>query len=499
VAGSHPQTANSQLKLNLDEYRVFDTRYSIGTRYLRNQRVEPIKERTMNQQKLSRRGFLRISGVGAASALLAACVAPGSPQGAADAPSAGDDAAAPAAAGKEVRFATDWVEGARGATIETAMPIWSERYPDTTITLEPIGGDYFDRLQIQFSGGTVADVILFEGVLGAEYIAEGLIADLAPTLQAEDIDQSKWRPGVPDIFKQGDKVYAMPFQLTPVIWFYNRTLFQEKGVAEPDGTWDWARTLEAAQQLTEPPNTYGYWTRVDMFHQYGAMGLSNSDHHWVNDEFTETLVGEPGFADAIRWTIETVQTHQVSPLPSEVEGLLTAGVTNLFASGKIGMHSANAGGIGSFYDSIGDRFEWDIMPTPKAPLTGRGGGLWNDQPHVVTSNAIQREVLTEATQLVVFLASDEVQTIIATDRGSTPTVQAIQESETYLSAPPNNMQVVIDELEEMVGPRFFPSFLEWFNTLNKEYELGLIGERGVDETIEAMVIEGDKVLANIPR
>jgi multiple sugar transport system substrate-binding protein len=450
----------------------------------------------MNQQRMSRRGFLRIAGVGAASALMVACVAPQSTT----APAAGDNAAAaPAAASTEVRFATDWVEGARGATIETAMQMWAERYPETKLTLEPIGGDYFDRLQIQFSGGTVADVILFEGVLGAEYIAEGLIADLAPTLQSQNIDQSKWRPGAPDIFKQGDKVYAIPFQLTPVIWFYNRTLFQEKGVAEPDGTWDWAKVLEVAQQLTDPPNTYGYWTRVDMFHQYGALGLSNSDHHWVNDELTETLVGEPGFAEAIRWTIETVQVHGVSPQPSEVEGLLTAGVTNLFASGKIGMHSANAGGIGSFYSSIGDRFEWDIMPTPKAPLTGRGGGLWNDQPHVVTSNAIQRNVLNEATQLVVFLASDEVQSIIAKDRGSTPTVQAIQESEAYLSAPPNNMQVVIDELGQMVGPRFFPSFLEWFNTLNKEYELGLIGERGVDETIEAMVTEGNKVLANIPR
>ena len=38
---------------------------------------------------------------------------------------------------------------------------------------------------------------------------------------------------------------------------------------------------------------------------------------------------------------------------------------------------------------------------------------------------------------------------------------------------------------------------DMFNAVNKELELGLIGERDADATIEAMVVEGDKVLASI--
>lgn len=446
----------------------------------------------MSRQQLSRRDFLRVSGLGAAGVVLAGCVAP---QGAA--PAAEGGAAAPAAETVELRFATDWVEGARGATIETAMKIWAEQNPDKKVTLEPIGGDYFDRLLIQFSGGTVADVILFEGVLGLEFINEGLIIDIAPTLDALGIDQAKWRPGAVHIFKQENKVFAIPFQLTPALWIYNKTLFEDKGAPLPDATWDWTKVLEVAQQLTEAPNSYGLWTRVDMFHQFGTMGLTNSEQHWVTEDLKHTNWDDPGFAEAIRWNIETVQATKVSPPPADVEGLLTAGITNLFATGKIGMTRVNAGSIGSFKGSVGDRFEWDIMPTPKGPRTGKGGGLWNDQPHVVTANALKNNVVEQATQLVVFLASDEVQEIIATDRGSMPTVAAIQESETYLAAPPNSMQVVVDELKTMVGPLYFPNWLEWFQTANKEFELGLIGERGVDETIEAMVVECDKILAKI--
>lgn len=447
----------------------------------------------MKEPVYSRRAFMRLAGAGMAGMALAACAAP--PAGAPAQPA--EEGAVPAASTAEVRFATDWVEGARGATIETALEIWAEQHPDTSITLEPIGGDYFDRLQIQFSGGTVADVILFEGVLAPEYINEGLLADLAPTLQALDIDTSKWRPGAAEVFTQADKVYAIPFQLTPALWFYNKTMFEEKGIDEPDGTWDWAKTLEVMQELTDPPNTYGFWAKVDMNHQYGSMGLSNSDHHWVSDDFSHTLFGEPGFADAIRWLIGTVHEAKVAPPPAEVQGLLTAEITDLFATGKVGITTGNAGTIGSFTRNIGDRFEWDVMPTPKAPRTGRGGGMWNDQPHVVTNNALERGVVEQATQLVVFLAGDEVQSIIAKDRGSCPTVAAIQESEVYMAPPPNNMAVVVAELKEQVGPRYFPRFLEWFNVMNKEYELGLIGERSADDTIEAMVVEGDKVLATI--
>jgi multiple sugar transport system substrate-binding protein len=446
----------------------------------------------MHGNQLTRREFVRLAAFGAAGAALAACTPVAAPSA-----SSSGAANAPAGAPTEVRFATDWVEGARGDTINAAMKRFPELHPEIKVTLEPIGGDYFDRLQIQFSGGTVADVILFEGVLALEYIKEGLIADLAPTLEAKSIDMKKWRPGPVPIFLQEGKVFAIPFQLTPAIWVYNKTLFQQKGVAEPDDTWDWADALDAAIKLTDAPKTYGFWSRVDMNHGFGSMGLTNSKSHWVNDDLTHTMFDDPGFAAAIKWIIGTVQDSKVSPLPADVEGLLTSGVTDLFANGNLGMNPVNAGTVGSLFKSVGDRFEWDIMPTPKGPLTGRGGGLWNDQPHVVTSGASDRGVLDQAAELVFFLAGDEVQENIAKVRGSTPTVQAIQESDTYLSAPPAHMQTVLDELKQEVGPKYFPKFLEWFNAVNKEFELGLIGEHDADATIEAMCTEGDKILKSI--
>ena len=186
----------------------------------------------------------------------------------------------------------------------------------------------------------------------------------------------------------------------------------------------------------------------------------------------------------------------MSPPPAEQKGLLTSAITQPFATGKLGMQSANSGALGRFFiPLIGNRFEWDVMPVPKAPRTKRSGGFWNDQPHVVTSNAQKRGVLNEAASLVTFLAGDDVQRLVARDRGSTPTTKAIQESEDYLKPPPASMRTIIDELGRQKSPQFFTRYLEWTLASLKQYELGLLGEQSVEDTIKNMVIEGDKVLA----
>ena len=78
----------------------------------------------MQGKRLTRRQFVQLSGLSLAGAALAACAAPA----AGPAPASSGGESAPSAEVTEVRFATDWVEGARGATIETAMKDFPEEH-----------------------------------------------------------------------------------------------------------------------------------------------------------------------------------------------------------------------------------------------------------------------------------------------------------------------------------------------------------------------------------
>lgn len=435
-------------------------------------------------RRLSRRSFLASTAGAAAGVALAGC--------------GGDDDSGGGSAGgsgkSEVRFATDWTSGARGETMKAALASFEKANPDISVKLEPIGGDYFDKLQVQFSGGTVADVILFEGVLAPEYIEAGLIADLASTVKDLGVDESAWYPDVPEIFKQDGKRYAVPFQLTQSVWYYNKTLFKKKKVDLPDDTWTWADVVEAGKKITEPPDIFGITPINDIVNMLAGLGLANGDSHWVSEDASETMFGDDGWAEAITWAIGLIQSEKIAPEISATEALQRSGVTNLFATGNFGMHLFNSGMVGTNFLDVGDRFEWDLMPTPLAPATGRAGGLWNDQANVVTNLAEERGVHEQATKLVLHLSSEEVQKQIAEDRGSTPTIQTVQNSDSYLSAPPQSMQVVLDNLEIAQGPLYFTGFLNWFQAVVKQYERGLTGDLNPDDTVKAMVDEGNKLL-----
>ena len=54
--------------------------------------------------------------------------------------------------------------------------------------------------------------------------------------------------------------YGLPRDLNTIALFYNKTMFDAAGIAYPDDTWDWAKLVEVAKQLTEAggePRTSG--------------------------------------------------------------------------------------------------------------------------------------------------------------------------------------------------------------------------------------------------
>ncbi len=55
------------------------------------------------------------------------------------------------------------------------------------------------------------------------------------------------------------KVYGVPNQVAPMLFGYNKALFEEAGIKEPPKTWDEA--VEVAKKINDPDNQVaGYAT-----------------------------------------------------------------------------------------------------------------------------------------------------------------------------------------------------------------------------------------------
>ena len=54
-----------------------------------------------------------------------------------------------------------------------------------------------------------------------------------------------------DIFTRDGKVYALPKGFTPIVMLYNKQMFREHGVTEPQRGWTWAEFVQSARALTQ--------------------------------------------------------------------------------------------------------------------------------------------------------------------------------------------------------------------------------------------------------
>src|ERR671937_56609 len=196
----------------------------------------------------SRRRFLALLG-GGLGAVLAAC-AP-----AAATKPAGTPAAAPAAkdAAKTKVRATVWVGQAELDALGKMTNSYKEKNPNADVEWINIsgGGPYGrDKLQAMIAGGDAPDMMMlntgqFEGLAG-----RGALAGLDDYVKGDNLDLGIYWPQAVDGAKFQGKLYALPRDMSNVILYYNKDLFDKAGVAYPNNDWTWNSFLEASKKLT---------------------------------------------------------------------------------------------------------------------------------------------------------------------------------------------------------------------------------------------------------
>lgn len=405
-------------------------------------------------------------------------------------------AKAAGAAPVEVRFATDWVSGVRGETVKIAVPEFEKRFPEIKVKVEPIGGGYWDAVNVQFAGGTVADVLLSDGYFFQVYKDQNGFVPLDDFLKQRGVNMASYSV-VPNVSNADGKQYGIPAQLAVSGWYYNVDLFKEAGVKLPTESWTWDDVVAAAQQLTKPDKK-----------QYGLL-LPNSDEFgwgpllfskgaaWRSDNDTTCLLATEGGIEAFQWYIDLIFKHKLSPAPADAKAL-QGEFADPFSAGRIAMQPTGIHGVGFILQRVGNRFEFDIMPTPQAPKTGKTVQVWNDQPHFVTSGAAKRRVVEQAAELALFMGGEFVQGQIAVFRGSIPTLKQLQTGEAYLKPPPKNMIQVSKNLsmpDMRPAPYIHKVGHEFKEAYRKQIEKAFTGEVPAADALRAAAADADKVLA----
>ncbi len=179
----------------------------------------------------------------------------------------GSDAAAPAEGGDATTDTTEtaqsigtsvegelsitiWDEGQRPG-LQQIVDEWSAE-SGVKATIQVVDwNDYWTLLEAGATGGELPDVFWMHSNVAQKYMENDLLLDLTDRIAASDkIDMSNYYEGIVNLYQSDGKQYAVPKDIDTIALWYNKTIFDEMGVAYPDDTWTWDDFADAAAKLT---------------------------------------------------------------------------------------------------------------------------------------------------------------------------------------------------------------------------------------------------------
>ena len=152
---------------------------------------------------------------------------------------------------------TIWDEGQRPG-LQQIVDDWSaESGIQATINVVD-WNSYWTLLEAGATGGELPDVFWMHSNVAQQYMENDMLLDLTDRIAASDkIDMNNYYEGIVNLYQSNGKQYAVPKDIDTIALWYNKTIFDEMGVAYPDDTWTWDDFAAAAKKLTNDDH-WGY-------------------------------------------------------------------------------------------------------------------------------------------------------------------------------------------------------------------------------------------------
>lgn len=362
--------------------------------------------------QFSRRSFLKASAFALGGAALAACAAPAAPtasQGAAS-----GESSAPAAEVTELRLSA-WADVQDAVVYENIVNAYMETVENIKVSVEQYPGGYYEKIQANFAANDSADVLYIQGWMWQAFAENSVLVDLTNYIAndgaegffpgGENYDnQTLWQGGR----------YMTPTDTGSLVIYYNKDLFDKKGVAYPQAGWKWEEFQQIIQDLSyeEDGTKYYGWGQAQGWN--GGYGRSttfmrrNGHVEWDRiTEPTQAYWDHPDIASALQFLIYDAITNDWSPGPAVVEG---GGVG--VDTGRVAMYLEGPWVMPRLRGELattpeGINFDVIEAPTGTADTNFTFGHVHG---HVMTSPSTHQD---EGWDLIKFILGEQGQTIIA--------------------------------------------------------------------------------------
>ncbi len=400
-----------------------------------------------------------------------------------------------------------WGDPAEAGAYEAIVAAFEEQNPGIDVQLEyvPNATDFYTRLATGYAAGLAPDVFLINYRRYGQFAARDALIPVGPLLEAsETLNEEDYFPQPLEAFQFNGELMCLPQNLSSLVVYYNRDLFDAAGVAYPEAGWTWDDFLAAAKTLTIDRNGDG------LADQHG-LGVENSlirftPFIWqaggelVDDlERPTTLtIDTPQAREAIQFFIDLSLVHKVVPTEAEV---LAISDEDRFINGTTAMLLQSRRVVPTLRQI--ENFTWDVAPLPQYE---EAAGILHADAYCMSATTENQDA---AWKFIEFANGPEGQGIAARVGRTVPSLKAVAESLVFLGprggvatgtqadrfAPPASARVYLDTVPDI---RRVPSISTWpeveeafQNTLGRAF----YGEVPVDDAIAIAKARAEQAFA----
>jgi multiple sugar transport system substrate-binding protein len=250
----------------------------------------------------------------------------------------------------------------------------NEKHPDIKVELQTAPwGDYWTKLAVQAASNQMTDIFSLQSLRTPNF--HQLMEPLNAYIERDNFPIEEFVPSIIEGMSWEGQVYGLPFDLGPLMIFYNKDRFDAAGLS-PTPAWTMDEFHAAAQALTTD-GKYGVGVTPGLFAQWVASSGASYIAEDGSYDFTN-----PDVVAAVERLVGLVSNDKVAPAVASA----SADEVNQgrFDSGDVAMYVDGPWALISKKTSV--KFNLGVLPMPAAPgglsmTSGAGFGIWAGSPH----------------------------------------------------------------------------------------------------------------------
>ncbi len=336
------------------------------------------------------------------------------------------------------------------------------------------GSEYIQQLTVLNQRGEQLDCILTSFPASALAMAnKGLIQKIDEYGEAEDAFYPDWYGG-----EKKAKSYMLPYRMGQWVVYYNKTLFDQMGVAYPDEDWTWEEYAETAKNLTGVINGKK---------AYGSLSFEPDSIWWMTPARSAGAMNPLEESDleemkkAAKWCYDLTYVLGAQIPYTEQTGERASNYDALFLNGNIGMYFCGDWSVQSLNKKIREdrlKFDYDIAPLPH----WEGKESYGFANAAVVTMSATTEHPDEVFSFMQFTAGEQGAKLLAKN-SIIPAWQDNTVRQQYMESieQPEHAEYLFEEKKICMIPADV-SYNEAIDLVRDEVEKYLLKEQGLEET-----------------